>query len=93
MRKCYTSKFISLGACLLFAFLSVLSSQGAEHKTISSIYTRTAPFPEIDPATAQKIKEVKERIKKGVDTWDPELMKEARDKLLGLLVREKQENL
>lgn len=52
-----------------------------------------ASSPEIDSPLAQKIKEAKELMKKGLDTWDPEPMKKARDGLLGLLVKEKQESL
>jgi tetratricopeptide (TPR) repeat protein len=54
---------------------------------------KAAPSPKIDTSVAQRIKQAKELMKKGVDTWDPELMKKARDSLLGLLAKEKQESL
>jgi len=47
----------------------------------------------IDPALAQKIIEAKGILKNGVNTWDPEIMKKARDRFLGLLAREGQNNL
>ena len=47
----------------------------------------------IDPALAQKIIEAKGILKAGVDTWDPETIKKARDRFLGLLAREGQNNL
>jgi tetratricopeptide (TPR) repeat protein len=47
----------------------------------------------IDPALAQKIIETKRILKTGVDTWDPDIMKNARDRFLGLLARDGQDNL
>lgn len=45
-------------------------------------------------ATGRKqIIEAKEMLKKGVNTWNPELMKKARNRLLGLLAKEKKESL
>lgn len=47
----------------------------------------------MDPVLAQKIIEAKGILKKGVNTWDPEIMKKARGRFLGLLAREGQNNL
>ena len=45
------------------------------------------------PDLPQKIKEAKEILKKGVNTWDPEMMRAARDRFLGLLAKEKEDNI
>jgi len=66
-------------------------SARTEHKAKAS--KKATPSPKIDTSVAQKIKQAKELMKKGVDTWDPELMKKARASLLGLLAKEKQESL
>jgi len=47
----------------------------------------------IDQTLAKKIIEAKGILKAGVDTWDPETIKKARDRFLGLLAREGQNNL
>lgn len=47
----------------------------------------------IDQTLAKKIIEAKRILKAGVDTWDPETIKKARDRFLGLLAREGQNNL
>jgi len=52
-----------------------------------------APSHQYDPSVVEQIKEAKELLKQGVDTWDPEVMKKARDRFLGLLAKEKQESL
>lgn len=51
------------------------------------------PSVEIDSIVRKQIVEAKELLKKGVDTWNPDLMKKARDRLLGLVVKEKNESL
>ena len=43
---------------------------------------------DMDPATKEKIIRAKETLRKGVNTWDPELMKKARDSLLGLMAKD-----
>jgi tetratricopeptide (TPR) repeat protein len=93
MSKIFTSKLISLGICFLLVFFFVLSSHGSENITKISKKAEAASSPEIDSSLAQKIKEAKELMKKGLDTWDPEPIKKARDGLLGLLAKEKQESL
>lgn len=50
-------------------------------------------YEKINPSLAQKIVEAKGILKTGVDTWNPETMKKARDRFLGLLAREGQNNL
>ncbi len=47
--------------------------------------TETVFTAEIDPSAKTTIIEAKKILKKGVDTWDPDLMKTARDRLLGLI--------
>ncbi|MBN2244804.1 MAG: tetratricopeptide repeat protein [Candidatus Aminicenantes bacterium] len=47
----------------------------------------------MEPAMAQKIIAAKKILKTGVNTWDPEIMKESREKFLGLLARAGQDNL
>ncbi len=93
MRTSFISKLVSLGICFLLVLLFVISSQGSENTTKISKKAEAAFSPEIDSSLAQKIKDAKELMKKGLDTWDPEPMKKARDGLLGLLVKEKQESL
>lgn len=67
------------------------SSSSTENKAKGS--KKTAPSPKIDSSLAQKIKEARALLKRGVNTWAPELMKKARDRFLGLLAKEKQESL
>jgi imidazolonepropionase-like amidohydrolase len=55
--------------------------------------TRHASSPENDPAVVQQIVKAKELMKKGVDTWNSELMKKARSQFLGMLAKDKQESL
>jgi tetratricopeptide (TPR) repeat protein len=47
----------------------------------------------MDSTEKTQIIEAKELLKKGVDTWDPALMKNARDRLLGLMAKENKESL
>lgn len=65
-------------------------------KEIHAKTSKTAgdvPSHQFDPSAVEQIKEAKELLKQGVDTWDPELMKKARVRLLGILAKEKQESL
>jgi tetratricopeptide (TPR) repeat protein len=48
---------------------------------------------DIEPDAKAKIIEAKEFLKKGVDTWNSDLMKTARDRLIGLVARGKNESL
>jgi tetratricopeptide (TPR) repeat protein len=93
MRKSFTSKLVSLGICVIIVFFFAISSLGSGNTKKISKRAEAAPSPEIDSSVAQKIIEAKELLKKGLDTWDPEPMKKARDGLLGLMVKEKQESL
>lgn len=56
-----------------------------ESRPNTSRKTETFIAADIDSASRAKIIEAKELLKKGVDTWDPDLMKTARDRLLGLI--------
>lgn len=49
--------------------------------------TQAVSPPDIDAAVKKKIVEAKAFLRKGVNTWDPELMKKARDRLIGLMAR------
>ena len=60
-----------------------------DNKTETSKNKKPSPAPEMDSTEKTQIIEAKKLLKKGVDTWDPELMKKARDRLLGLMAREK----
>jgi len=48
---------------------------------------------QFQPAEIEKIKEAKNFMKKGVDSWDPEWLKKAREEFLGLLTKRNQDNL
>lgn len=48
---------------------------------------------EVDEDLLQKIKHAKETLQKGLNSWDVESMKKARDQFLSLLLKEKQENI
>ena len=48
---------------------------------------------DIDPAIRKQILAAKKLLKKGKDTWNPELMKRSRDRLLGVMARESHESL
>lgn len=60
-----------------------------ESESTTPLKTGTVFTAEIDPVAKTKIIEAKQFLKKGVDTWDPDLMKTARDRLLGLVARGK----
>jgi tetratricopeptide (TPR) repeat protein len=79
MRKSFTSKLVSLGICVIIVFFFAISSLGSGNTKKISKRAEAAPSPEIDSSVAQKI--------------IPEPMKKARDGLLGLMVKEKQESL
>jgi tetratricopeptide (TPR) repeat protein len=64
-----------------------------ENQPITSKKEDAVPSVEIDSIVKKQIIEAKGLLKKGVDTWNPDLMKKARDRLLGLVVREKNEGL
>ncbi|UCE41046.1 MAG: amidohydrolase family protein [Candidatus Aminicenantes bacterium] len=51
--------------------------------------TETSPTLEMNSTVKTQIIEAKSLLKKGVNTWDPELMKKARNRLLGLMAGEK----
>lgn len=51
------------------------------------------PAYQFQPAEIEKIKQAKNFMKKGVDNWDPEWLKKAREEFLGLLTKGNQENL
>jgi len=59
----------------------------------AEVKPESTPALEIDSAVRKQIIAAKELLKKGVDTWDPDLMKKSRDRLLGMMAREKKENL
>jgi len=54
---------------------------------------KALPVTEMDSTAKTQIVAAKELLKKGVDTWDPALMKNARDRLLGLIAKEKKKSL
>ena len=64
-----------------------------ENKKKTSKKAESTPDLEIDSAVRKQIIAAKKLLKKGVDTWDPDLMKKSRDRLLGMMAREKKENL
>jgi imidazolonepropionase-like amidohydrolase len=68
-------------------------SDEKENKSKTLRKAETTSSPKMDSAVVERIKEAKELMKKGVDTWDLEKLKKAREKLLGLLAKEKQESL
>ncbi len=68
-------------------------SDEKENKSKTLRKAETTSSPKMDSAAVERIKEAKELMKKGVDTWDLEKLKKAREKLLGLLAKEKKESL
>lgn len=50
------------------------------------------PVPELEQKLIQKIKEAKSKLQIGLNTWNMESLKNARDLFLNLLVKEKKEN-
>ena len=54
--------------------------------------TNNHPGPELDQKLIQKIKEAKSMLQTGINTWNIESLKNARDLFLNLLVKEKEEN-
>jgi hypothetical protein len=48
---------------------------------------KTLPSTDLDSTTKKQIIEAKKTLKTGVNTWDPDLMKKARDRLLGLVIK------
>jgi imidazolonepropionase-like amidohydrolase len=64
-----------------------------ENKPKTSQQENASPPAEIDSTVRTQIVAAKELLKKGVDTWNPDLMKKSRDRLLGLMAKKKNENL
>jgi imidazolonepropionase-like amidohydrolase/tetratricopeptide (TPR) repeat protein len=64
-----------------------------EKKPGTAKMEKVAPSTKIEPKTKNQIVAAKELLKKGVDTWDPALMRNARDRLLGLMAKEKKRSL
>jgi len=64
-----------------------------ESKPKAATKSEALPSSEMDLTSMKHIIEAKKLLKKGVNTWNPELMKKARDRLLALMAREKKENL
>jgi tetratricopeptide (TPR) repeat protein len=104
MKRSQFMKLLSLSICVILFFAFIISAQQSEKSTTSEKPllraekkakepTRHAPSPENDPAVVQQIVKAKELMKKGVDTWDSELMREARSQFLGILAKDKQESL
>jgi tetratricopeptide (TPR) repeat protein len=104
MKRSKFMKLLSLGACVILFFAFIISAQESKKNTTSEKPlvrtekkakepTRHAPSPENDPAVVQQIVKAKELMKKGVDTWNSELMKKARSQFLGMLAKDKQESL
>jgi tetratricopeptide (TPR) repeat protein len=60
-----------------------------ENKTETPKKDEAIPSQEMDTTIRNQIIEAKKLLKKGVNIWDPELMKSARSRLLGLVAKEK----
>ncbi len=69
------------------------TSATPENEPKTSQKENLMPPADIDSTTRTQIIAAKELLKKGVDTWDPELMKKSRDRLLGLMAKEKNGSL
>lgn len=97
MEKLQHMKGLSLIFCILLISTPLIFSQESRKKSNTIYFTGgnlfDVPSCPFDPSVVEQIKRAKELMKKGVDTWDPELMKQARDRFLGLLAKEKQESL
>jgi imidazolonepropionase-like amidohydrolase len=68
-------------------------SHEKEYKSKTQEKAEATPSPKMDSAVVEQIKAAKELMKKGVDTWDPESLKKAREQFIVLLAKEKQESL
>jgi len=77
MENRLTTKYLAAWICVVIFFGALVFSREPENSSNS---------------IAQKIIEAKDILKNGVNIWDPELMKRARDQFLRLLARKKQEN-
>lgn len=64
-----------------------------DDKSKTSKWAGNAPSSQFDSSMVEQIREAKELMKKGLNTWDPGLLKKAREKFLGLLAKEKQAHL
>jgi len=96
MRKNYKSRLLSIGICLLFFSKLVIPYSKAESDT-NSLYLTGGSLLDVTQdkviPNALVIIEAKKLLKKGVDTWNSDLMKTARDRLIGLVARSKNESL
>jgi tetratricopeptide (TPR) repeat protein len=97
MNKGFAEGLLSLSVCFLLILITMVLCAHSERKA-GSLYLigsnlLDAPSHQFDPSVVEQIKEAKELLKKGVDTWDPEVMKKARDRFLGLLAKNQQESL
>jgi imidazolonepropionase-like amidohydrolase len=64
-----------------------------ENKPETAKKKDTLPPVEMNPASEEQIIEAKGLLKKGVNTWDPELMKKARDRLMGIVAKDNKAGL
>ncbi len=69
------------------------ASDAKEEKAKTSKRPGDASASQFESSVVEQIKAAKKLMKKGVDTWDPELLKNAREKFLGLLAKERQKSL
>lgn len=97
MNRVFAAGLLSLSVFFLLIFVSMVLCFHSDRKTGSLYLTGgnllDAPSYQFDPSVVEQIKGAKELLKQAVNTWDPEMMKKARARFLGLLAKEKQESL
>lgn len=80
------NKIIKWAVSLLFAGIFLVTSLPAQKDGDMSSGTAQ------DQSLSQKIEKAKSKLQAGLNTWNEELLKNARDMFLNLLIKEKKEN-
>lgn len=87
MSKHITTKWTTVCIALIFSLITVLPAQSAVTNPKKTL------MADAGQKFIQKIKEAKSKLQKGINTWHPEPIKEARNLFLHLLIKNREENV
>lgn len=93
IKKSFFGKLPSLKILWFIIPVFFISIQASEKNLYQAKTGEDTPAYQFQPAEIEKIKQAKNFMKKGVDNWDPDWLKKAREEFLGLLTKGNQENM
>ncbi|HAV40806.1 MAG TPA: hypothetical protein DCW97_00130 [Acidobacteria bacterium] len=93
IKKSFFEKLPSLKILWLIIPVFFISIQASGKNSYQAKTGEDTPAYQFQPAEIEKIKQAKNFMKKGVDNWDPDWLKKAREEFLGLLTKGNQENM